>query len=554
MQVLAGLFLIAFLVVIHEAGHFLVARLFGVGTPIFSVGFGPRIAGVRWRGTDFRLSAIPFGGYVLLAGADPFGEEDVESEIPESERFLARPVWQRLLIMAAGPAVNLALPFVLFTALLMAGRPDWGTTVGQVLPGSEAERSGLRTGDVIVAVDGDPAEVWTDVEAATRARVGTSGPVRLDVRRADASVPVVLPAEALRPDRGGGVDLVAAGIQPWAHSTRVGVDDPASPAGRVGLRTGDRIVRVDGVEVLRWDELVAALSGPSHRVAWERAPVDGTGALETGEAVLVADAGWAGTPTLYPNPWGLAPVAVFASRVDESGPAARGGVRAGDRFVSLDGVPIASFEGFIAQVAATVPSGGVPRPVELAVVRDGALQALTLTPELQVVQGEAYARPVIGVRSHGGMGVAPPRAQKHFTFAEAVPQAARESLDVIRATLAAIGNLLTGWSSPRDSLGGPVEMFVSAGTAAEAGVFVYATLVAAISVSLGLINLLPIPVFDGGQIVFYLLELLRGRPLPLEVRERVQIVSVVGLVVLFLFVTVNDVGRNAAKVAAWFGL
>jgi regulator of sigma E protease len=240
--------------------------------------------------------------------------------------------------------------------------------------------------------------------------------------------------------------------------------------------------------------------------------------------------------------------------VDEAGAAAEGGVQPGDRFVSLDGVPVTSFEGFIAQVAATVPPGGPPRPVALVVVRSGALLTLTLAPRLQVVQGEAYARPVIGVRSHGGMGVAPTRAQKRFAFTEAVPQAARESLDVIRATLAALGNLLTGWSNPRDSLGGPVEMFVSAGTAAEAGVFVYATLVAAISVSLGLINLLPIPVFDGGQILFYLLELLRGRPLSLEVRERVQIVSVIGLVVLFLFVTVNDVGRNAARVAAWFGL
>jgi regulator of sigma E protease len=289
MQVLAGLFLIAFLVVIHEAGHFLVARLFGVGTPVFSVGFGPRIAGFRWRGTDFRLSAIPFGGYVLLAGADPFGEEDVEAGVPESERFLSRPVWQRLLVMAAGPAVNLALPFVLFTVLLMAGRPDWGTTVGQVLPGSPAEQAGLRTGDVVVAVDGRPAEVWTDVEAAARARLGTTGPIRLDVRRAEATASVSLPVGSLRRDRGGGVDLVAAGIQPWAHSARVGVDDPASPAGRSGLRTGDRIVRVDGAEVLRWDELLAALSGPSHRVAWERARGDDEAEPETGEAVLVTD-------------------------------------------------------------------------------------------------------------------------------------------------------------------------------------------------------------------------------------------------------------------------
>ncbi|MBW1879720.1 MAG: site-2 protease family protein, partial [Deltaproteobacteria bacterium] len=133
-KILAGLVMLSVLVIIHEFGHFVVARLFRVGVPVFSVGMGPRVGGFRWKGTDYRLSALPIGGYVQLAGADPFGEEDPDAYVDPAEDFMQKPVWQRFLVMLAGPAANLALPLLILSAILMAGeqRPD--TVIGMVLP------------------------------------------------------------------------------------------------------------------------------------------------------------------------------------------------------------------------------------------------------------------------------------------------------------------------------------------------------------------------------------------------------------------------------------
>ena len=140
----AGLVMLSVLVVVHEFGHFVVARIFGVGVPVFSVGMGPRLFGFHYGGTDYRVSALPVGGYVQMSGADPFGEQDVAQDVPEDEDFMRKPVWQRLIIMLAGPGVNIALPFVLFTVLLMMGRPDWNSRVGAVLPGTPAEEAGFQ--------------------------------------------------------------------------------------------------------------------------------------------------------------------------------------------------------------------------------------------------------------------------------------------------------------------------------------------------------------------------------------------------------------------------
>ena len=112
--IFAGLFMIGLLVVVHELGHALVARFFGVEVPVFSVGMGPRLFGIKWRGTDWRVSALPVGGYVQMAGADMFGEEDVSAEVDPLRSFMNKPVWQRLIIVAAGPVFNLILPVLVF--------------------------------------------------------------------------------------------------------------------------------------------------------------------------------------------------------------------------------------------------------------------------------------------------------------------------------------------------------------------------------------------------------------------------------------------------------
>ena len=148
--------LVGILVFIHESGHFIFAKIFGVGVKVFSLGFGRRLFGVEWGGTDYRVSLIPAGGYVMMEGADPFqdgGDGDSDPDSPTS--FMNKPVWQRLIIVAAGPAFNLLLPVVVFTALFMVGEPGAAPVLGQVDLYSSAQEAGLQVGDRVTHINGE---------------------------------------------------------------------------------------------------------------------------------------------------------------------------------------------------------------------------------------------------------------------------------------------------------------------------------------------------------------------------------------------------------------
>lgn len=541
--VLAFLFMVGFLVVVHEAGHFVMAKLFGVGVPVFSVGMGPRLFGFTYGGTDYRVSALPVGGYVQMSGADAFGEEDRAADVDPDEDFMRKPVWQRLLIMFAGPGVNLALPFVLFSALLMMGRPELSSQIGAVLPGTAAEAAGVRIDETIVAVDGEPVEVWHDVREALDRHLDRdpSAPLVLTLAQDGERRDVSLPPSVVQRDADGLVDTYALGLRPFYFTSRIGVDDPAGPFGAAGLETGDYVVAVDGVELQSWHALQDALGdGGTHEVAYKRFDegcdvVEGT-ATVSGQGLAGGDHAWA-------NPWGIGPIGLYVQEVRDGTPAERAGLRTGDRVLSVDGEPVLSFGHFIQQVQSSAPSGQTPRALELALLRDGRPITASLTPELQLVDGEVYERPLIGVTGFRERTLEVGLASRHYGFVEAVRRGAEEGVAVVTGTAAMLGNIFTARSDARKHLGGPIAIFQVAGQAADGGWMTLLTTTALISVSLGLINLLPVPVLDGGQILFYLVEAVRGRPLSLELRERVQMIGVVGLVILMLLVSANDIQR-----------
>lgn len=545
LMIVAGLVMVCVLVVVHEAGHFLVAKMFRIGTPVFSIGMGPRLFGFEWRGTDYRISALPVGGYVRMAGADPFGEEDPDDAVAPEEDFMRKPVWQRLLVMVAGPAANLILPFVLFTGVLMLGEPQPDNTVGTVLPGSPAEEVGLREGDRIVEAAGREVDVWIDFVRRLDAHAG--GPIPLVVERDGQRVALELPPGAVQHTHDGLVDTERLGLWSSRVSSRIGVDDPASPAGRAGLRTGDGIVEVDGRAVATWNDLLGALEpGRSHTVRAARA--------EDGRVVhlsftLEPDPSWsprADDP--LGNPWGVTPALVYVGAVVEGLPAAAAGIRPDDRLYRIDGQPVRTWSDLTAYVGATVERAGpdaAPRPLTVDLVRAGELVTLQFTPSVErdVVRGSVRYRPLMGIQQYPDAWRGAPEIKKYYSLVEAVPRATEEATMVLKGTLGVLGNLLTGELQPSESIGGPIEIFRAAGEGAKEGIFTFARLMGTISFSLGIINLLPVPVLDGGQIVFYAIEGLRGRPLSLELRERVQMVGVLALVAVMLMVTVMDVSR-----------
>ncbi len=555
-QLVAGLSMLSVLVVIHEFGHFIIARWCGVGVPVFSVGMGPRLFGIRWGETDYRVSAVPIGGYVQMSGSDPFGAEDPDSYVPPEKNFMLKPIWQRLAILFAGPGFNIALPFFVFTAVLMAGEPYSDNTIGAVQVGSAAEDAGIEEREWVAAVDGVPAETWQDAQEQMAQVDGTS--VTLTIGSDSGQREVTLPVNA-----DSSPTLGSLGLGWNALSSRVGVADPSSPAGQAGLLTGDGITDVDGHPVKTWSDLQSALTpGVAHTVKYRRAETSENGVIEIvdGEATLSGDIGWtAGFDDYWVGSWGLEPISLYARGFTEESRAQEAGVVLGDRFYAIDGDRVREWGDLTQMVNATAPAptddtpGGcgevepfdAERPLTLTVIRDGELLDLTFTPAMrrEAFGPKVYYRPLIGVQLDPNTMVAGASVIKRYSFTEAVPRSGSQVKQVFTGSLTAIGGLLTGGRRVSETFGGPVAIFAMAGESVQYGWTAFAKLLGAISLSLGIVNLLPVPALDGGQILFYTIEGIRGRPLSLRLRERIQMIGVLMLVALVLVVTFNDITR-----------
>ena len=543
MSYLAAGLLVAILIFIHEFGHFIVAKACGVGVPVFSLGFGRRLFGFVYKGTDYRVSLIPFGGYVRMEGADPFqdGGTGADSQSPSS--FMAKPVWQRLLIVAAGPAMNLVLPVVVFSILYMAGQPQASTEIGRVDMDSAAWELGLRGGDRITHVDGQPVGIWTEMAPLFRA---ADDEVELSVVTVAGEDRLVsLPLVGVERDEGFGPHDV--GLSFYDFDATVAFDDPRSPAAQAGLLFGDEITEVEGVEVSGYQELVSALDAAGDRatVTYLR---EVEGEESEGTATLQAE-GWAPrTDDRFANSWGLAPAQTFIGQISEDSPAERSNLLVGDRIIEIDGDEIETFDDILTRVrksAAGEELDSATRPVVMTLVRRGVVQEVRVIPEM-IEDSDAYGnyqtRPIIGF-SAGGGSAASALVSKRYPVTEAVPKAVETTWSACVIVVETVGKIVTGEVDPKKTVGGPVRIVKAAADAAESGIFEWAGLMAGLSVSLAIVNFLPVPVLDGGQFLFYLLEGIRGRPLPLVVRERAQQIGVLFLIGLMFAVLVLDINN-----------
>lgn len=560
MNILAAVSLVAILVFIHESGHYVVAKLCGVHVKIFSLGYGRRVAGFYHNGTDYRLSLLPFGGYVMMAGADPFGYGDEDDDELEdlSTSFMRRPVWQRLLIIAAGPAVNLIFPVIVFAALFMAGEPQPAASVGDVALDSPAAEAGVLPGDILVAIDGQEFGTWSGMSAVLRDT--EAGEHSLTVERDGQQVPL-----SFTFDEDDGHILGVAFSRP---DNTAGVDDPASPAGAAGIQTGDQIVEIDGEAVEDWVAISQRLAAAGQRVAVtvEKA---GTGKEQTVELVR---SDWQprsnGLPGDAAQAWGLMSATLFVDTIGETvedagieilsgcrpGPAAppspalENGIAPGDRFFRIDDEPIGSWGDVLDAVAGSMVGEGdaaTARPIELELIRGGELLELEITPKVirdTDVAGQYFYRPILGT-SRGGAYVSGPMTRQYYPLGLALKRSAEETVTISQLIVAQLGKLVTGEAAMDKSLGGPVEIVRQASAAAEKGLFTWVRLMAMLSISLGIVNLVPVPVLDGGQILFFLMEAIRGRPVSHQFRERAQQIGVLFLVALMLAVLVFDIHR-----------
>jgi regulator of sigma E protease len=550
----AFVLLLSILIFVHELGHFLVARACGVRVLKFSIGFGPPIRIGRFQlawhrgGTDYVIAWFPLGGFVKMLGENPDEIDDPEALAHPDEALGAKKLWQKLAIVFAGPVMNLLLPVLVFMLTLAIGvqRPE--AVIGSVEPGSPAARAGLAPGDRVTAVEGEPIAWWGDFEDAVRDHPGKDLHVR--VVRGGAERELALPVlqrtsfdELGQPVEAG---WVGAGFRRIA--SMLGVPSSTSPAFAAGLRSGDVVKSVDGKPVESWDELASAYAAAgqgSVRFEVERAKGGAeTAAVAKPERVEAQVPAQADLARL-----GVVPANVLVERVEPDSPAAQADIRPGDLILAVDGAPLGSFSSFAETVRA---SKG--RPLELQIAREGETRTLRLAPAMANVDvglgvEEPRYRVGIGARAATLQGALGTDVERNPLVA--LPRAVGMTVDFTQSFLRGLGMIVTGQVS-RNQIAGPIGIAEIAGNAMHQGWEAYLTILVVISINLGVLNLLPIPILDGGQAVLFLVEAMRRGPLSLRTREIAQQVGFTVLILIMGLAFWNDLSRQWMRLLDWF--
>jgi regulator of sigma E protease len=536
------------LIFVHELGHFLAAKALGVKVRKFSIGFGPRILGFRWHDTEYLLSLLPLGGYVKMAGDDP-GEEMAPED--RGHGFLEAAPWKKLVIAFAGPAANLAFPVVIYFALVLAqnGSPVAGPTLGTVQPGSAAATAGLRPGDRVLAVTPPggkafPVRYFSDIRQVVSPHPGESldfaverGGERLSLAVTPASEKEVSP-----------IETTVRGVIGVTPAFPAAVVVPVHPGAAGPLQPFDLVVSAGGRPVRNLGDLqraveAAACAPLDLEVVRERAVALPGAPLSTYEPLRLV-----GVPSCAdgrPSMAGAEPtISTFVAAVAPGSPAERAGLRRGDAIAAVNGRPVRSFR----ELNQLAPAFLAGKPVRLGLA-DG--REVDLLPAEQEVVDELTREP----RKQLVLGFFPDQralVQPRALLAEEVPRAVGPAQalqyavgqlgDVVRLTALGIARIVSGDISFK-TVGGPIMLFSIAAQAAQEGWESFLFKMALISVNLGLMNLLPIPVLDGGHIGATLIEVVTRRPLSLRAREVANLVGILLLVSLMIFVFKNDIAR-----------
>jgi regulator of sigma E protease len=549
--------LVSSLIFIHESGHFAFAKIFGVKVLTFSIGFGPKLLRIRGKETEYCVGLLPFGGFVKMLEESKHTEPILPEE--RGRTFEAQTVWKRVVIVLAGPAMNLLFPIALYTSVFLEDEQFLPPTVGVVMPGKPADGR-LKPGDRIVRIDGTDVTSFPEVQRTIGRRAGKA--VTLGILRDGKPLDVqVMPADETEVRELDIVEHIGRiGIDPRFPAAVIGVARPDSPAGHATLQTFDRITGLNGRRIDRFVDLVDALSenrGDQVVLSYLR-PVVVPRAMGGLCEMAVLEPGVAQlTPT--PRAPGSAPPAdaearasdvlertgietadMYAAFVPEASSEWRAGLRPGDRITTLDGAPQKLWRTMEDELVA-----GADRMHELQWIREGAPMRgfFQLRKEQWDDEfGQHYERYVF--RTDDWVPNATDRLVPNpHPLAYAVRRGVEETGSVIKFIGVGMLRLAQGRVS-LSSVGGPITMYDIAGQAGARGAAYFVWAMALLSVNLGMINLLPIPVLDGGHLLFFLFEAARRKPLPLRAREVASLGGMIVLVLLMMVAFKNDVERR----------
>lgn len=431
--ILAVAVVLGFMILIHEFGHYAAAKLFKVRVEVFSIGFGKRLLGFRRGETDYRISAIPLGGYVKMSGENPMDERT-----GDPGEFLSHPRWQRFIIALAGPAMNIALAVGLLTVVYMIHyeRPIWAdkpAVVGWVLPDSPGAKAGIQEGDRIVELDGIENPTWEQLE----------------------------PKIALSPNQ--------------------------------TLR----------VVIQRGGQTFATTVTPEPR-----------GLEAYGSMGCVPD---------QPN---------IITELEPGKPAEKAGMKVGDVILAINGQPVKAIAQMIKMLQQTKDT-----PVDITVQRGSETVTLKVTPVAAPIEGVKEVPYRVGIHSEPTVTS---RLAFPLAFSKSLEDNKRSSFLILELMQKMVQNKVS-----RRMVEGPIGIGVAVGRAVrEKGWMPLLGITAAISLNLGIFNLLPIPILDGGVILLLLIESVMRRDISLRIKERVYQAAFVFLVLFAVMVIYNDIAKQ----------
>ncbi|MBX3020393.1 MAG: RIP metalloprotease RseP [Bdellovibrionales bacterium] len=536
--------LLGLLIFIHELGHFLVAKYFNVRVETFSLGFGKKILSYKKGETTYCVSLIPLGGYVKMFGDDP------NADVPEAERdraFLHKPVSQRIAVVLAGPLMNLFFAVLLFTIIGAVGEQLPGPYAGDVATDSKAYADGFRSGDKIVSINGQATPSWTHVKKKIESMAGKA--MEFVVERKGESQPLKFDAAATTTEnenifsRDSQVGTIQ-GLGMESRSSIVGVKDPKSPAGLAGIQPLDLLVTVDGQKVTYWRDLQPTLAealkdGKTTLTLQVRdlEAEDKPEALRTVTLNMPAKLDKVGD---LPEQLGLEPAELYIYQTKKDSPAAKVGIQPKDRVIKVGGEPVTAWSQVLERVKAFDPT---KEAIEFTVLRNGEEKAFQLKPEMtkfMTMKGQEESRYTIGIQS-GFVQIGPEPIFHRLTKPiEILKYGVRETANWTEFVVMSMVRLVTGDVSAKN-IGGVITIGRVAAHSFEAGLSTFLRTMAIISINLFLLNLLPIPVLDGGHLVFYAYEGLRGAPMSMRKMELAQQIGLMILMCLMVFAFFNDI-------------